>query len=276
MRVHVVAKLALLAVGGLLIAGAVTGPSLTAPVSKILELRDLTWVEVRSAIDRGYTTVIVPTGGIEQNGPHMVLGKHDYIVSWAAKQIAAELGQTLVAPVVSYVPEGDYEPATGHLRFPGTIGVPAPAFGAMLDGIARSLKAGGFTTICFIGDHGDSQAVQREVAQRLTREWAAAGVRVVHIDAYYDDRDQIKRLQSQGETLAAIGEHAGIIDTSELMAVHPAGVDLSRYLNRPFTWRDTGASGDPARASPERGRALIQMRIKAAVQQINASLPDRG
>jgi creatinine amidohydrolase len=37
--------------------------------------------------------------------------------TWA-REIAKELGQTLVAPVVTYVPEGDYEPPTGHLRFP--------------------------------------------------------------------------------------------------------------------------------------------------------------
>ena len=67
---------------------------------------------------------IVPTGGIEQNGPHMVLGKHDYIVRQAADRIAHELGHTLVTPVVSFVPEGDYDPPSGNMLFPGTLGVP--------------------------------------------------------------------------------------------------------------------------------------------------------
>jgi hypothetical protein len=51
--------------------------------------------------------------------------------------------------IVGFVPEGDYDPPTGHLRSPGTIGVSEPAFAAVLEGAARSLKAGGFTTICF-------------------------------------------------------------------------------------------------------------------------------
>ena len=68
----------------------------------------------------------------------MVLGKHDYIVGWSAVEIAKELGRTLVAPVIPYVPEGDYDPPTGHLRFPGTIGVPEDVSGKMLEGIARS------------------------------------------------------------------------------------------------------------------------------------------
>ena len=42
-------------------------------------LEELTWTEVRDAIDSGTTTIIIPTAGTEQNGPHMVLGKHKFI-----------------------------------------------------------------------------------------------------------------------------------------------------------------------------------------------------
>src|SRR5580658_9691748 len=69
--------------------------TLTAPMPDTVEMADMTWVEVRSAIERGYTMAIVPTGGIEQNGAHMVLGKHDYIVRSAANRIAQELGRSL-------------------------------------------------------------------------------------------------------------------------------------------------------------------------------------
>ena len=69
---------------------AMSGRLLTAPLPNIVELKDMTWVEVRSAVQAGYTTVIVPTGGIEQNGPHMILGKHDYIVGAAAKRRSEE------------------------------------------------------------------------------------------------------------------------------------------------------------------------------------------
>ena len=53
---------------------------LTAPLPNTINIADMTWVEVRSALEQGYTTVIVPSGGIEQNGPHMIIGKHDHIV----------------------------------------------------------------------------------------------------------------------------------------------------------------------------------------------------
>ena len=266
-------KLALAGVAGLAIALAVANRPLTAPLPDTVEIADMTWVEVRSALDHGYTTVVVPAGGIEQNGPHMILGKHDHIVRHAAGRIAAELGHTLVAPVVSYVPEGEYDPPTGHMRFAGTIGVPEAVYGSMIEGIARSLKAGGFRTICLIADHGGSQAPQAEVAARLNAEWARKGVQVIHVDAYYSDAAQVALLLRQGETRSDIGEHASLIDTSELMATHPQGVDLKRLGDLPFTLQPTGIIGDPAKSSAERGKELLEIKIQAAVQQIRSQMP---
>jgi creatinine amidohydrolase len=273
MRWPVALKLVATAVAGIAIAMMVVTRPLTAPLPDTLRIADMTWVEVRTALGQGYTTVIVPSGGIEQNGPHMIVGKHDYIVAHAAERIAAALGKTLVAPVISYVPEGAYDPPTGHMRFPGTIGVPEAIYASMVEGIARSLKAGGFRTICFIADHGGSQAPQAETAARLNAEWAGKGVRVMHVDAYYNDAAQIESLLRQGETRAAIGEHASVIDTSELMAVYPRGVDLGRVEGLGLTLQSTGIVGDPSRASAERGKELLELRIRAAVQQIRAQLP---
>jgi creatinine amidohydrolase/Fe(II)-dependent formamide hydrolase-like protein len=249
--------------------------TLTAPLPDTVEMADMTWVEVRSAIERGYTLAIVPTGGIEQNGPHMVLGKHDYIVRNAAGRIARELGRTLVTPVVSFVPEGGYDPPTGNMQFPGTLGIPEPVFAQVLEGIARSLKSAGFKTICFVGDHGGSQAAQAAVATKLNGEWAGQAMTVLHVTDYYVDEAQVAYLRGQGETPGTIGGHAGLIDTSELLAVHPQGVDLSRLATLPLRPEPTGHSGDPVRASAAYGKVLLDIRIDAALRQIRAALPDR-
>jgi creatinine amidohydrolase len=187
-----------------------------------------------------------------------------------AERIARQLGNALVAPVISFVPEGDYDPPSGHLRFPGTIGVSEAGFAAVLDGVARSLKAGGFTTICFIADHAGSLKPQAEIAARLAQEWAPQGVRVIDVSDYYAEEPQTQLLKGQGETAASIGLHAGIADTSELMAAHPAGVDLARFAETPFTLEPNGVSGDPMKASAERGRALLDIKVAAAVRQIKA------
>ena len=245
-------------------------PSMTQALPDGVELKDMTWVEVRTALQAGYKTVIVPTGGIEQNGPHMILGKHDSIVGAAAVRIAKQAGKTLVAPVVSFVPQGEYNPPTGHLQFPGTIGVSETVFMGLLDGISRSLKAGGFKNILFIGDHRLSQTGQATIAERLTREWAKEGVRVVQIGAYNDDAAQIQRLIAKGQKRET-GQHASIIDTSELLSVHPQGVDLNRY--RKFA-QDNGAGfGDPTVVTSDQGTSLLDMRIKAAIDEIKKLSP---
>jgi creatinine amidohydrolase len=268
MRGSIAAKITLAVIAGVLVALFVVEQPLTQPLPNTLQIADMTWVEVRSAIGRGYTRVIVPSGGIEQNGAHMVLGKHDYIVGWSANEIAKQLGQTLVTPVIPYVPEGDYDPPTGHLRFPGTIGISEQAYGSTLEGIARSLKAGGFKTICLIADHAGSLKAQTEVAKRLTQEWAAQGVRVLDVSDYYADAAETAFLKNLGETEEAIGQHAGIADTSELMSVHPDGVDLSRIPL--FAAEPTGVSGNPAKSTRERGRSLLNIKIFGAIRQIKA------
>ena len=90
----------------------VTG-SAVAQAPDTIWLDELTWTEVRDKIDGGTTTVIVATAGTEQNGPHMVLGKHKFIITEASERIARRLGNALVAPIVTYVPEGNLDPALG-------------------------------------------------------------------------------------------------------------------------------------------------------------------
>ena len=68
---------------------------------------ELTWEENRDAMKAGKTVFIVPTGGTEKNGYHMVMGKHNYIVAHSANLMARRLKNALVAPVIQYVPEGD-------------------------------------------------------------------------------------------------------------------------------------------------------------------------
>src|SRR5688500_20354076 len=110
--------------------GFTQAPSLPDPASVFLE--ELTWFEVRDAIAGGKTTIIIPTGGTEQNGPHIVLGKHNYLVKYKAGEIAKRLGNALVAPVMAYVPGGDVDPPTGHMRYAGTITTPQADFGEAL------------------------------------------------------------------------------------------------------------------------------------------------
>jgi creatinine amidohydrolase len=250
------------------LAFALPAPALAAGVV----LEDLTWTEVRDALRAGTTTIIIPVGGTEQSGPHMALGKHNVRVAVLAQRIAGKLGNALVAPVVSYVPEGRVSPPAGHMRFPGTISVPDEAFAGVVAGAARSFRQHGFTDIVLIGDHGGYQGQLKDLAQRLNREWASSGARVHFIPEYYrassDGFDQV--LRSKGLSDAQIGSHAGAADTSLMLAVDPARVRADRL--QAGSEAATGISGDPSHASAALGKIGIDMAVDQAVQAIRQAV----
>jgi creatinine amidohydrolase/Fe(II)-dependent formamide hydrolase-like protein len=232
----------------------------------VVFLEELTWTEVRDAIAAGRTTVIVPTGGTEQNGPHMTLGKHNYLVKYKSGKIAERLGNALVAPVVAYVPEGEISPPTGHMRFAGTITTPQEVFAKVLEYAARSFKQHGFRDIAFIGDSGGNQAGQASVAELLNKEWSSTNVRVHHITAYYPGRGD-DWVVSQGVSAADVGSHAGTHDTSSLMYLNPAMLRFDK-MGPGKSGDGQGHVGNPAKATALFGKQILEMQIEDAVKQI--------
>jgi creatinine amidohydrolase/Fe(II)-dependent formamide hydrolase-like protein len=260
-------RVALTALAWLTIAAAGMPAAAQQPDTVFLE--QLTWTEVRAAIDGGTTTIIVPTAGTEQNGPHMVLGKHRYIIEYAANLIARELGNALVAPTVTYVPEGNVDPPSGHMRYAGTITLPEEHFMKLLEYTARSLRVHGFTDIVLIGDSGGNQGGMREVAALLNEEWGGESARVHFAGDYYSANGFREWLETQGETEQTIGSHAGISDTSQLLFVAPQYVREGELAPR-GGFEGSGVSGDPTRASAEYGRRGIELKVEVAVRQIRA------
>jgi creatinine amidohydrolase len=236
------------------------------PRSDSVFLEELTWVEVRDAIANGKTTVIIPTGGTEQNGPHMALGKHNYLVKYKAGQIAEQLGNALVAPVVAYVPEGDIAPPTSHMRFAGTISIPQDVFAKVLEYAARSFRQHGFTDIAFIGDSGPNQEGQRLVAGALNQEWSATAARVHHVATYYPGRGDAW-VVSQGISAADVGSHAGTHDTSSLMYLNPSMLRFDKLV--PGRTDDgQGHIGDPSKSTAFFGESILAMQVEDAVNNI--------
>ena len=237
-------------------------------------IADLTWPEIKARMAAGATTIIVPTGGTEQNGPHMVLGKHNTIIRYTTQEIARRLGHVLVAPVLAYVPEGSWDPPQGHMRFPGTISLPDPVYEGVLESTVRSFAAEGFKTVLFIGDSGPNQRPQAAVAKKLDAELRPRGVRVFQIGDYYARNGQEEWLRSQGFTKAEIGIHAALIDTSQLLAIDPGGVraDLLQSSAGNPDGSKNGVIGDPAKATAALGKKLLELKIEAAVREIRQDL----
>jgi creatinine amidohydrolase/Fe(II)-dependent formamide hydrolase-like protein len=263
----------LVAIGALALAPA----SGRAAVPDTVALEALTWTELQESIRSGWTTVIVPTGGTEQNGPHMALGKHNARVKALAALIARAVGNALVAPVVAYVPEGGLAPPTGHMRFPGTITVAEDAFERVLEWAARSLRLHGFRDIVLIGDSGPNQPGQQAVAARLNREWAGTPVRVHAVDEYYRaSTDGVRELlRSKGYRDDEIGRHAGLADTSLMLAIDPALVRADRVGRDAGPAATSGVDGDPRRASAALGRLGVEAIVSRTARAIQRAIANR-
>lgn len=148
-------------------------------------IEELTYMEVRDRIAAGSTTAIIPTGGIEENGPYLATGKHNVILRAMCPAIAAELGDALCAPIVQFVPEGNISPPSGAMHFPGSFSVRDETYHALLDDIASSLKQHGFKNIILIGDSGGNQRGMAAVAETLNARWAGSDAHAHFIIDFY-------------------------------------------------------------------------------------------
>jgi creatinine amidohydrolase len=239
--------------------------------ARSVQIEELTSTELRDRVAGGATTVLVPIGGTEQNGAHMVLGKHNVRARVLAGEIAQRLGNALVAPVIAYVPEGSINPPAAHMRFPGTISIPEGAFESTLEATARSFKQHGFRNVFFLGDHGGYQKNEERVAARLNREWARDPACRVHaLLEYYEvtQHGYVAALKQRGYGQAEIGTHAGLADTSLALAVDPSLVRGVMLKDSAKPGENPGVQGDPRRATAQLGQLGVQQIIDGSVAAI--------
>ncbi len=234
-------------------------------------IEDMTTDEVQSYLAKGKataggTTVLIYAGSTEQNGPHMVLGKHNVIAREVAAAIAQGLGNTLVYPILPFAPTGDPATRTGHMRHAGSISLSPDTYARIATETAQSAKASGFRTILLLGDHGDGQDQLAKVAGDLDAAWASTGTRVFHVSDVYG-----KTIERETQTLRARGldpgGHAGLADTAVLMYLDRKGTlvrraALSRAASAP------GVEGDPRGATRALGQALFNIKVETALEQI--------
>ncbi len=236
-------------------------------------------MEVRDAIAQGTSTVIIPTGGIEENGPFLATGKHNVILQATCPAIAQALGNALCAPIVKFVPEGNINPPTGSMRFPGTISVQANTYLMLLDDLASSLKQSGFTHMVFIGDSGGNQRGMAEVATLLSERWSGEPAHAHFIKAFYDPgweateaftAQELGISESQND-----GHHDDIWVTAMMMVTDPEHVRFAARLESGLA-SINGIAIAPAEQTIEWGRRMIEFRAQLTAEAIRAAIADTG
>lgn len=230
---------------------------------------DLTWPEVRDAVAAGKTTAIIFVGSSEQNGPHMAIGKHNFIARYCAEQIASKLGDALVYPVIPFAITGDATAKTAHMRFPGTVTLQPDVFAGVVRNVAQSALAAGFKLVALMGDHGGGQEELSRVAIALNALTKGSGARVLYVGDLYSKADTQfdEVLVRRGITSKEL--HAGISDTSAVMFL-----DAEKWIRKDqiaAANEQTGVQGTPSKASAELGKIYLDLKIENAVNQIKAA-----
>jgi len=235
--------------------------SAPAAAQEQVDLELMTYPEVAAAMQRGKTTVLIYAGGTEQRGPHAVLGGHTLIARRASVEIARQLGNALVAPVLPYSIAGTHLNPT----WPGSVNLPGTVFSAVTESVADSMVVNGFKHIVLMGDHGGGQQELKALALRLDQKYAAKGTRVHFCgDVYEKTRKDVDAWVSQHGLPA--GTHGGIHDTSLLMFL---GGDAYVRKDKLVAGNgDNGVTGDPRPSTPEMGKIFFDMQVRNAVAQI--------
>ncbi|MBI3857002.1 MAG: creatininase family protein [Planctomycetes bacterium] len=280
MRNFAAASLAILAAG--LLSAAVQDkkptpmtpdPDAPRPIAahETLFVEEMTWMEVRDALKAGKDTVIVATGGVEQNGPYLATGKHNVVLRATTQAIAARLGNALIAPIVAFVPEGDIDPPTGHMKYPGSISVTEETFRSLLTDICASFRTHGFKHVIMIGDSGGNQAGMKKVAADLSAKWVDGKTRVHFIPEYYDYGGLAKWIREQGIQEVPEGHHDDFAMEAQMALVDPTTVRMKERIAA-GKYRINGVELAPLEKTIEWGRKIVAYRAELTVAAIKKAM----
>lgn len=245
------------------------------PAPNTVWLEEMTWMDVRDAIRAGKTTVIVPTGGLEPNGPWLATGKHNYVLHANCEAVARRLGDALCAPIIKFVPEGNIDPPSGHMLSPGTVSLREPTFRLLLTDVVHSLKTSGFRNVILIGDSGGNQRGQRAVADSLTALWRGSPV-VAHVQEYYDYNKVAEQMKGRGLPPGGTdGLHDDPVITLNILADDPRAV---RYDDRVKAGKATidGFSLADRRRAERLGREIVAYRAALTAEAIRRAIAHGG
>jgi creatinine amidohydrolase len=249
-------------------------------------IEEMTWPEIKEAMEAGKTTAILACGASEQHGPHLPTGTDTYLGTAIAERAARIAGNALVAPTL--------RPGLSehHMHFPGSFTLRIGTFVALLEDYCESLARQGFERIVIFPSHGGNSDVMRAYGPSLAR--AQQGRCEVIMRAGTDFQAMFDLLAERGVPMGAAGVHAGYAETSEMLEAQPHLVQMDRavpgrcdedfykpenigqsqmqaFLEGIQTQSPNGVLGDPTGATAEAGLELLEMFARRIAADATAS-----
>jgi len=228
---------------------------------------EMRWPEMKEK-DRSNAVVVVPTGSMEQHGPHLPLQVDAFIAS----QLAADLEER--NPDIMLLPPVWAGVSPHHMDFPGSITLRPRVFIDLLRDVCASIYHHGFSRIVLLNGHGGNRASLEVLTQELYSDLGLSVNIIVYWDLVPDLLKSMKKSHSKG-----MG-HSGEIETSLMLYLAPhlvskkdipqglggkadskrklfSAVGVKRYVNMK-EYSEVGVDGNPAVANHDDGERFYQ------------------
>ncbi|MGC9948112.1 MAG: creatininase family protein [Bryobacteraceae bacterium] len=232
-------------------------------------LADLTWVEAEKVLTPE-TVVVIPIGAeSKEHGPHLKL-KTDYLEAEYYNRQILERADVVVAPTVNY----SFYPA--FVEYPGSTSLRLETARDMLVDICRSLARFGPKRFYALNTGVSTLRALRPAAQTL----AAEGIVLRYTDILEVGAEAEKRVKKEEG-----GTHADEIETSLMLYIDPASVDmrkavkdyhpsesggLTRDPRKPGAYSASGIYGDATLATREKGEAVARATVEGMLREIES------
>ncbi len=250
-----------------------------------LWLQDMTWQEAEKMMEESRKTILIPVGSTEQHGYHLPLGT-DTMVAVDLAQEAAKKAHVPVAPPIWF----GWSPH--HMVLAGTITVRPEILAELAFDIISSLSCHGFENFVLINGHRIVNITWLQIAAEKTR-------RELHVNPVIFDPAYMSKSIIKDMGWGSVG-HAEEIETSQMMHCRPAQVKIDRAVDHPQTPQslysvdpafdgDTlcyvpsspeqmkelartsgGTSGEPTKASAEKGKFYFDHLVTRLVQVVES------
>lgn len=245
-------------------------------MSKKVFLNEFTAKEIKQLLDSDQpVTAICTFGSCESHGWHCCLGPDTFVPTEVAKRVAERLESVVVVPCVPFGTSLHYDrfPLSVTLRYETTI--------AIAEDIFTSLISHGIERIYILNGHDGNIPALEIAARKVKHRFDQA--RFLFLPAWWEPVGA--KMGDRFEVWQGLG-HGGEGETSIMMAIRPDLVDLTEAESQvPETvieigkqasvlWEinevtHTGATGDPTKASIEKGEQMLDLFVDLVASTIS-------
>jgi creatinine amidohydrolase len=235
-------------------------------------IADLTWTEYDARVRDGTTPVLLPVGALEQHGPHLPMNCDTLIPASICARVAEGIG-ALVAPALSYGYKSQPKSGGGN-HFPGTTSLDGGTLVAMTRDVVKEFARHGVRRVAVVVGHTENLMFTTEACDLALRELRRQGIddlKIVHLGYWEFSTDETLRKVFPDGFPDWNLEHAGVMETSVMLHLHPELVQFDKvplhppaefppydiYPVDPGRIPSSGALSSARSASAEKGKLML-------------------